>query len=253
MCGIASVFLQPRKRAAEDWQAIRDIFTRNLVFNEARGRAASGVALIQQDGKIQVFKKPVPASELVQMDRYMEIMDLIGERTVCILGHTRMPTKGSQWNNDNNHPVVALHTIGVHNGQIENDDALFAEFGLSRQGEVDSEIIFHLLGLADPYNDDEYLSHLEEKTKKMEGKIVSMTVDLRRPTRLVVIKRDNPLSLHYESAFQALFFSSRYLFLRKAFGRAVLTEAIDNQTIHLFDADALPHRGSSSIAYLHIN
>ncbi|MBN2391897.1 MAG: hypothetical protein JXR84_14310, partial [Anaerolineae bacterium] len=40
------------------------------------------------------------------------------------------------------------------------------------------------------------------------------------------------------------FFSSRYLFLRKAFGRGVITEALESGYGFYFDAEALPENGN---------
>ncbi len=250
MCGIAATLLYPQQRTDEEWQAIRTIFSQNLLFNEERGRAASGVALIRRDGSFQVLKHPVPASELIHMDAYQKILASVGPETVCLLGHTRMPTKGSQWNNDNNHPLQGMYTLGVHNGNILNDDALFAELRLPRRGEVDSEIIFRLLDSLPPSLNGRYLLQVREKMRLLEGKMVSMAVDLRNPTRLLVVKRNNPLSLHYEAPLQALFFSSRYLFLRKAFGRSVITETLANETLYAFSAQMLPERGKCPTEFL---
>ncbi len=250
MCGIAATLLQPRKRTAKEWQTIRDIFSQNLLFNEERGREATGVAIVQCDGSFQILKQPVPASELMATDAYREILDSVGPETVCLLGHTRMPTKGSRWNNVNNHPLLGEHTLGTHNGRILNDDALFVKLRLPRQGAVDSEVILRLLDTLPPSLDGQYLAHAREKIRSLDGKIVSMVIDLRTPTRLVVIKRNNPLSLHYEAPLQALFFSSRYLFLRKAFGRAVITEALSNETIYSFDARMLSQKGKCPIESL---
>ena len=243
MCGIAATLLHPQQRTAEEWQAICTIFSQNLLFNEERGRAASGVALIRRDGSSQVLKRPVPASELIRTDAYQEILASVGPETVCLLGHTRMPTKGSRWNNDNNHPLQGTHTLGIHNGNILNDDALFAKLRLPRGGKVDSEIIFRLLDSLPPSLNAQYLPRVREKMRLLEGKMVSMAVDLRNPTRLLVVKRNNPLSLHYEASLRALFFSSRYLFLRKTFGRSVITEVLANETLYAFDAAALAERG----------
>jgi glutamine phosphoribosylpyrophosphate amidotransferase len=58
-----------------------------------------------------------------------------------------MPTKGSPILNTNNHPIIAGRVIGVHNGIINNDDALFSKYAnrIERAGQVDSEIIFRLI------------------------------------------------------------------------------------------------------------
>jgi amidophosphoribosyltransferase len=241
MCGLAGLLLYPAQRSAADWQELREIFTRNLIFNEERGREASGVALVRLDGSYRLFKGPWPASELVQMDEYQHIMSQINQEMVCLLGHARMPTKGSTQHNANNHPIVAGQTIGIHNGIISNDDFLFARYGLPRSGEVDSEIIFRLLDNVNPFSHNGTYSHLVKKrTQLLNGLFATLSIDLRRPTRLLILKKLMPLCLHYEERLNALFFSSRYLFLRKAFGRSVITEALPAGQGFCFEAERLP-------------
>jgi glucosamine 6-phosphate synthetase-like amidotransferase/phosphosugar isomerase protein len=245
MCGLTGVLLYPARRSAETWRKIIEIHTANLSFNEERGREASGVAVVQADGRHRVFKQPVEATELVEMEGYREAMDTIGDQTVCILGHTRMPTKGSRWHNVNNHPIEAEHVIGVHNGMISNDDRLFARRKLPRVGEVDSEVIFRLLDTVDPLRwNGRYCRLVREQVDLLEGTFSTLSVDVRRPGRLLALKYLRPLCLHYEEPWQALFFSSRYLFLRKAFGRQVITEALDSGYGFIFDASALPEKGN---------
>jgi glucosamine 6-phosphate synthetase-like amidotransferase/phosphosugar isomerase protein len=248
MCGLTGVLLYPAHRSAEEWREIADVATVNLVFNEERGREAAGVAVIQADGSCQVFKQPTPASELVEMQGYRRLLSTVGDDTVCILGHTRMPTKGSIWRNVNNHPVLTKHVVGVHNGVIFNDDSLFAQTGLPRAGEVDSEVIFRLLDTISPLeHNGRYLELVEQKVSLLDGIFATLSVDLRRPTRLLVLKHLRPLCLHYEQKWQALFFSSRYLFLRQAFGRSVITEALESGWGFYFDAAHLPRNGSQPL------
>ncbi len=248
MCGLAGLFLYPRSRPAEDWAELRELFTRNLTYNEERGREASGVAVIQRDGEYDVYKEPVTATELVQTPRYQEIMAAIGAETTCVLGHTRMPTKGSRWNNANNHPVVTEYTIGVHNGVLKNDDELFAELQLPRAGEVDSEIIFRLLDTVEPnHKHDELEIEVQREMSRLHGSFAILAVDIRSPGRLLVLKNFRPLCIHYEERFGALFFSSRYVFLRKAFGRSVITEALKSERGFCFDAERLLERGNEPL------
>ena len=248
MCGLTGVLLYPAHRSAEEWQEIVDVATVNLLFNEERGREAAGVAVIQADGGCQLFKQPTPASELVEMEGYRRLLSTIGDDAVCILGHTRMPTKGSVWRNVNNHPLLTEHVVGVHNGVIFNDDALFAQTGLPRAGEVDSEVIFRLLDTASPLEKNgRYLELVERKVGLLDGIFATLSVDLRRPTGLLVLKHLRPLCLHYEEKWRALFFSSRYLFLRRAFGRSVITEALESGQGFYFDATRLPQNGSQPL------
>ncbi|MGC9357657.1 MAG: class II glutamine amidotransferase [Anaerolineae bacterium] len=241
MCGLTGVLLYPEARSPEQWAMLQRIVTSNLISNEIRGREASGVVVIQRSGEYRLFKQPVAASTLVRMMGYREAMRLIDKETVCILGHTRMPTKGSRWHNVNNHPLLAGHVLGIHNGVIENDDLLFSTLGLDRSGEVDSEIIFRLQDDVDPASSNgSYAAHLQERILLLSGRFATLSVDLRRPTELLALKHLRPLCLHYDKDSHALFFSSRYVFLRKAFGRSVITEALDSGFGYCFDALSLP-------------
>ncbi len=253
MCGLTGVLLYPTRRSAETWQQITAIATTNLVFNEQRGREAAGIVLIQSDGSYRLFKQPTPASELIETEAYRRVLAAVGDDTVCILGHTRMPTKGSRWRNVNNHPLLAGRVVGVHNGIITNDDALFARLNLPRAGEVDSEVIFRLLDTLEPRGSNgRYLELVQEEVGLLEGSFATLSVDLRRPTRLLALKHLRPLCLHYERQWQALFFSSRYLFLRKAFGRAVITEALASGHGFCFDAQTLPQNGNQPVSSFEI-
>ena len=245
MCGLTGVLLYPTHRSADEWREITAIATANLVFNEERGREAAGVVAIGMDGTCRLFKQPVPASELVEMDGYRQVMDTVGDSTVCILGHTRMPTKGSRWRNVNNHPLLAGHVVGIHNGVIHNDDTLFARLGLPRAGEVDSEVIFRLLDTLDPVRSNGHYRHgIRSQVALLDGIFATLSVDLRAPWGLLALKEQRPLCLHYEPEMQALFFSSRYIFLRRAFGRAVLTEALESGHGFYFDARQLREKGN---------
>ncbi len=254
MCGLTGVLLYPTSRSPETWEEIKKIATANLLFNEERGREAAGIAVIQSDGRYQLFKQPVPASELVEMEDYRRVLDTVGDETVCILGHTRAPTKGSRWRNVNNHPLIAGHVIGIHNGVIYNDDLLFDQLQLPRAGEVDSEIIFRLQDTVNPLlHPDDYPEAVGEKINLLHGRFATLSVDTRKPQCLLVMKHLQPLCLHYEQEWESLFFSSRYLFLRKAFGRAVVTEALDSGRGYYFDAQQLPQHGNQPMHSFAIN
>jgi len=248
MCGLVGILLHSGSRSEDEWQELRALFTRMLVFNEERGREAAGLAVIQRDGSCHVFKQPVAASELVRMRRYHEVLNMSGAETACLLGHTRMPTKGSPLCPTNNHPLHTAHTVGIHNGMILNDDELFDHLSLPRQGQVDSEVIFRLLDRVNPItNDGRYPALVQEQVSSLRGCFATLSVDLRQPTQLLVLKQLMPLCLHYEVGLRALFFNSRYIFLRRAFGRAVITEALGSRRGYIFDAERLPELGSAPL------
>jgi glucosamine 6-phosphate synthetase-like amidotransferase/phosphosugar isomerase protein len=248
MCGIAAILLNPQERSTKDWQAIRSVFTQNLLSNEARGRAATGLALLCTDGRAMLFKRPLPPSQFVGLKEYRVLLNTIGSQTTLILGHTRMPTKGSPANNYNNHPLKAGPVFGVHNGHIENDDELFCRFSLPRQGEVDSEIIFRLLETVSPAAlNGSYLSTIQPLLQLLKGQFTFLACDQRLPERLLVLKHNNPLCVHFHPEWNALIFSSRYIFLRQAFGRSLTAEALEHDRLMQFDARLIPQQGAQPV------
>ena len=237
MCGIASLLLYPEKRSPDMWRDIRETLTQNLLFNERRGESATGIAIIQQDGQITIYKQPICAHDFIKTPKYHQLLESLNEETTVVLGHTRRPTKGSPNNINNNHPLITGSVCGIHNGRIENDNDLFADGGFFRLGEVDSEIIFHLLinSLTDVN-----LSLIKSRLQRLRGKFTFLAVDYHCPHRLLVVKHLNPLSLHFSPSWNALMFSSSYIFLRKVFGKAVVYEKLANEQISIFDAYELP-------------
>ncbi len=237
MCGIAAVLFRPQERTYNQWEFVKYHFTQCLVFNEDRGKSAAGLAVVQADGRVGIAKAPIPASQFVETKAYQSLIDTVGPKTVLLLGHARDPTKGPRENPHNNHPIRTAHTVGVHNGVIRNDDALFDEFGWPRTGEVDSEAIFRLLDGARPdLPNAAYADAVRARINRLEGNFATISIDLRNPGRAVVLKYNRPLCIHADRDDNVFYFSSRYIFLRKAFGRSVITEALDSDSIYLFDA-----------------
>ncbi len=254
MCGIAAILFFPAHRPPEMRREIGEIFTRNLLFNEERGKAATGLAVLHLDGTLQVHKEAIPASQFVIGEPYRRMIAALDDETTLWLGHTRLPTKGAPANNDNNHPIRAGQVVGVHNGNITNDDALFAHWGYPRQAEVDSEIIFRLLSDLDATAALEpYTRQACQRVRLMEGKFTFLAADVRQPGRLLVLKHHNPLCVHYHQPWQALIFSSRYIFLRKAFGKIVLTEALPHDQLLVYEAQRLPQLGNTPVDICHLN
>ncbi len=246
MCGIAAVLLYPQERSAEQWRAIKNVFTQNLIFNEARGKAATGTAITDMDGGVRLYKSALAASKFVKTAEYQEILSNIGNKTTLILGHTRLPTKGDPSKNGNNHPVQAGPVFGVHNGHIENDDELFAICGCERSADVDSEIIFRLIESVDPTAlNGQYLGKVRHLIQVMQGQYTFLACDRRRPEQLLALKHNNPLCIHFHLQWNALVFSSRYIFLRKAFGVSLIAEALEHDQLMLFDARSIPELGIS--------
>jgi len=254
MCGIAAVLLTPMERSPAVWQEIRHCFTENLLFNEERGKEAAGVGVIKKDRPAAIYKAPLPASQFVQQAAYKQMLNSLDAQTTLILGHARHPTKGDPQNNHNNHPLQSGVVLGVHNGHIHNDDELFARRHYPRQAEVDSEIIFQLLWRNLPASFSQVpLTAVQTQLQQLKGKFAILASDQRAPESLLVARQGAPLSLHYHPKWEALIFSSRYIFLRKTFGRAVLYETLPDRRLLIYNAYQLQQRDSKPIAFTSLN
>ncbi|MGB8213275.1 MAG: hypothetical protein WCE68_06925, partial [Anaerolineales bacterium] len=177
----------------------------------------------------------------------------IDENAVLVLGHTRKATKGDPAFPANNHPLLAGAVIGVHNGHINNDDELFARYHYPRKAHVDSEIIFRILDSALPGDSGrQYLGAIQPSIQLLEGQFAFLACDLRRPERLLVLKHENPLYYLCKRDWNVLVFSSRYIFLRKAFGDGLTPEAVPYDRLLLFDATTLSQTGNQPVAALQL-
>jgi len=246
MCGIAALLLAPQPRSPAEWQAIWQHFTANLPVNEARGTAATGVAIANTRGQIVLHKQPITATVFTQTLGYRTLCQSLDDQTVLILGHTRYPTQGDPSHDQNNHPLLTGHSLGIHNGHIVNSDEIFRLRHLPRDAAVDSEIIFRLLDtlVMQPLDLAEFATSL----RVLQGKFTFLAIQQRQPTHLLIVRHRNPLSLHYQSDWEALSFSSSYLFLRQAFGQCVLHEQVPKDEVLLFDATQLAWCHAAPIA-----
>ena len=241
MCGINGILISPGRTPAQ-LRRIRELFTANLLANEPLGREATGIALLNRDSGIQVHKAPLTASRFIHSPGYLRVLDSLSEKTTILLGHTREPTKGTPRKNVNNHPIVRGDIIGVHNGAITNDDLIFAQQVKDgdRVGSVDSEAIIALLdGIAADMDHPGYSDRLYRVSREVIGSYAILYVNPALPYSVFLLKYKNPVSVHWSGELGALFFSSRYLFLRKTFGRSAITDGLPCRTGFMFDARTL--------------
>ncbi len=246
MCGIAGVLIGDSTDQAII-ERIKELFTANLAANEERGKEATGASVLHGDGSFFIEKAPIRAAEFIKTRPYLDFI----EKKVCpganlIIGHTRRPTKGSPNNDANNHPIRVGDIVGVHNGTITNDEQIF--LGMDRRkdknrkriGSVDSEAIFALMDSIEPHiSFNKYTDAIQNAASLLVGTYTTLFFNRNLPHKLFLLKYNNPISVHYAPELNALFFSSRYVFLRKAFGKAVITSALPSKTGYVYDSRLL--------------
>ncbi len=154
MCGIFG-FIAAKGSECGD-AAFRDALAQLFRLSEPRGREASGL-VIAANGTAQVFKRGSAPSAMLKTKAYQSFLadalaglkvDAQGrlEEPAAVIGHCRLVTAGTETITGNNQPIIAQHSVGVHNGIIINDQTLWDRNGeITRQLDSDSEIIFRLI------------------------------------------------------------------------------------------------------------
>ena len=218
MCAIFGLIFQNGHKPLNS-DKVKTIIKRLFLENMSRGRDASGMAYVTGHD-IAVVKTNAPANEFISMKEYAEAEskylnfenDKINNNNtlISILGHCRWKTKGTEKNNDNNHPIVHKNIVGVHNGVIVNDDELFALFSekIERRAEVDSEIIFALIDsfaeIGTPVH-----SAVVRTSALLNGSYSCAMVHKRHPHIVWLFRNGNPCMVtHYKKAGVIIWSSS---------------------------------------------
>ena len=155
MCGIFGLLTNKCSNYSD--KTIKKIIDTLFILSESRGKEASGFA-IKKDNKIFVFKQPIPASKLIKLKKYKELIqqslstdgDTIDNKgnsnSLAIMGHSRLVTDGIQDLNVNNQPVIKDGAVAIHNGIIVNNEELWGHFtNMRRIYEVDTEVLLSML------------------------------------------------------------------------------------------------------------
>jgi asparagine synthetase B (glutamine-hydrolysing) len=121
-----------------------------FLLAETRGKEAAGIAFLT-DQTIHTYKDRQSASRFIRDGGYRNLLKAMsnndaGHRLIAMIGHSRMVTNGAQEIHDNNQPVVGADFVGIHNGIICNDAALWSKHAsMQRKFQVDTEVFFTLI------------------------------------------------------------------------------------------------------------
>ncbi len=138
MCGIAGFSFDPESSVD------RTLAAQALLAGIAeRGADAVGYASRGVTSDVGVTKLRGGASAL------LDELSVPADASQALI-HVRDFTKGHPDIAANNHPIRHGSVVGIHNGIVENDDALLSRYGIERaepEMTVDSEAIFALMEL----------------------------------------------------------------------------------------------------------
>ena len=179
MCGIVGAVAERNVTA---------ILLEGLKRLEYRGYDSAGVAVFTNAGKLERMRRPGKVSELEQA--------LAGEPLVGRLGiaHTRWATHGAPCER-NAHPHFSGDLAVVHNGIIENHEALREQLkalGYVFTSDTDTEVIAHLLNHKLKDHSD-LTAALKATVKELHGAYGLAVVSASQPDRVVAARSGSPL------------------------------------------------------------
>ena len=179
MCGIVGAVAE---------RNITAILVEGLKRLEYRGYDSAGVAVYTNDAKLERLRRPGKVSELEQALAEAPLMGRLG------IAHTRWATHGAPCER-NAHPHFSGDLAVVHNGIIENHEALreqLKSLGYVFTSDTDTEVIAHLL--------DHKLKDLHDLTvalkatvKELHGAYGLAVISARQPDRLVAARSGSQL------------------------------------------------------------
>ena len=178
MCGIV---------AAAAGSNIVPVLIEGLKKLEYRGYDSAGLAVIGASGIDRVRS----------VGRVAELEALSAATTSATgIAHTRWATHGAP-SERNAHPHVSGHIAVVHNGIIENYEALREELaakGYAFTSDTDTESIAHLVEETLKIEPDLFKA-VQQATTRLVGAYAIAVIDRRQPGRVVVAREGSPLLL----------------------------------------------------------
>ncbi|UQS90738.1 glutamine--fructose-6-phosphate transaminase (isomerizing) [Pseudomonas chlororaphis subsp. piscium] len=226
MCGIVGAVAE---------RNITAILLEGLKRLEYRGYDSAGVAVLTNDGKLERMRRPGKVSELEQA--------LAGEPLIGRLGiaHTRWATHGAPCER-NAHPHFSGDLAVVHNGIIENHEALREQLkgmGYVFTSDTDTEVIAHLLNHKLKDLGDLTLA-LKATVKELHGAYGLAVISAIQPDRLVAARSGSPLVIGL--GLGENFLASDQLALRQVTDRFMYLEEGDiaeirRDSVQIWDVD----------------
>ena len=171
--------------------SVYDILIKGLHRLEYRGYDSAGVALVGNDGKINIFKTKGKVSNLEAFCADKDLTSRLG------IAHTRWATHGEP-SDTNAHPHFSEdgNIAIVHNGTIENykllKDAL-EQHGCKFNSETDTEVLAQLIEYVRVTNKCSLLSAVRQALKQVVGAYAIAVVEKNNPDCIIAARQSSPL------------------------------------------------------------
>ncbi|BCQ65989.1 MULTISPECIES: glutamine--fructose-6-phosphate transaminase (isomerizing) [Pseudomonas] len=226
MCGIVGAVAE---------RNITAILLEGLKRLEYRGYDSAGVAVYTNAGKLERMRRPGKVSELEQALASEPLVGRLG------IAHTRWATHGAPCER-NAHPHFSGDLAIVHNGIIENHEALRAQLGAlgyEFTSDTDTEVIAHLLNHKLKDLGDLTVA-LKATVKELHGAYGLAVISASQPDRLVAARSGSPLVIGL--GLGENFLASDQLALRQVTDRFMYLEEGDiaeirRDSVQIWDID----------------
>lgn len=187
-------------------QCAYPILIKGLKRLEYRGYDSAGVALLDEQGNLSVFKEKGKVAQLEQMVESQAGTGKTPEGT-CGIAHTRWATHGVP-NKINAHPHQSYsgRFVLIHNGIIENYAQLKAELlaghsaaaeasGIRFLSETDTEVIVQLIDFYVTEKKLDTLTAFRNVLKMLNGSYAIVLIDKEQPNVLYAARKSSPMVL----------------------------------------------------------
>ncbi|MBI3909273.1 MAG: glutamine--fructose-6-phosphate transaminase (isomerizing), partial [Pseudomonas fluorescens] len=226
MCGIVGAVAE---------RNITAILVEGLKRLEYRGYDSAGVAVYTNDEKLERLRRPGKVSELEQALTTEPLVGRLG------IAHTRWATHGAPCER-NAHPHFSGDLAVVHNGIIENHEALREQLkalGYVFTSDTDTEVIAHLLNHKLKDLRDLTVA-LKATVKELHGAYGLAVISSKQPDRLVAARSGSPLVIGL--GLGENFLASDQLALRQVTDRFMYLEEGDiaeirRDSVQIWDVD----------------
>lgn len=172
---------------------VYDILIKGLHRLEYRGYDSAGIALMEKEGKLKIYKAKGKVSNL---ETYCSDKDL---RASAGIAHTRWATHGEP-SDCNAHPHFSEdgNLALVHNGTIENykllKDALM-EHGCTFHSDTDTEVLVQLIEFIRISNKCSLVDAVRKALKQVIGAYAIAVISKDDPDTIVAARQSSPLAI----------------------------------------------------------
>lgn len=167
------------------------ILIKGLRRLEYRGYDSAGVALLNEQGELNVYKAKGKVDNLVEFCSDKDKSGMVG------IAHTRWATHGEpSTRNAHPHYSESRNLAIIHNGIIENYADMkvkLIERGVKFQSDTDTEVVVQLVEYIMEKKQLDLLTAVQVAFHQLIGAYAIAIIDKRQPNQIIAVRKQSPL------------------------------------------------------------